>query len=242
MRRILIAILTACLTVLAGVGLASKHSPEAQAAAAQQPEMTLTNAVVQMPEPMPKLDPMDPVDPHQAALMDYFETAMQFWLKPTSLSTDYHSVASDVAQVVLSEEPIWPTDTTRGRTGIQMLAIAFHESSFRAYVDNGTCNRYAKDEHAPKEISKLFQMFGDCDGGMAHSMWQVWPKAEFSAQTLDADRKNAIRAALYLARRSIRGSGGLCWYSGEGTGGDCPKAAVRYETAQDYWKKHPFHE
>jgi hypothetical protein len=246
---VFITLLVACLFI-SGTSLPDKAT--AQAASLPAVDLTTTEAALvnitpmQLPvteEPAPAVE-----DLQHAALTDYYEAAMNFWVKPTSLSTDYHAVASDMATVCLNEEPIWSNDTTRARTGIQMLALAFHESSYRAYVDDGTCNKYTK-EHAPKDVARLFALFGDCDGGEAHSMWQVWPKqmldsngklVEFTARDLDSDRKNAIRAALFIARRSIRGSGGLCWYSGEGSGGDCPKAAVRYETAQDYYKHHPF--
>jgi hypothetical protein len=80
-------------------------------------------------------------------------------------------------------------------------------------------------------------------------MWQVHPLKwndghghieEFSGEAL-SDRKTAIRAALILARRSIRGSGGLCWYTGEGTDGNgCPKAVVRFNFGIDYFRKHPY--
>ncbi len=248
---VFIIILSASL-LFVGAGQFDPHSA-AQAAPLPLPivDQTTTESAVVSVSTLQRPDeplPAAAEDPMHAALTEYFETAMNFWVKPSSLSTDYHAVASDMATVCLAEEPIWASDKTRARTGIQMLALAYHESNYRAYVDNGTCNKYTK-EHAPKDVARLFNLFGDCDGGEAHSMWQVWPKqmldsngklVEFTAKDIDSDRKTAIRAALFIARRSIRGSGGLCWYSGEGSGGDCPKAAVRYETAQDYYKHHPF--
>lgn len=129
-----------------------------------------------------------------------------------------------------------------------LLGIAFWESRYRQYVDDGTCNKYAQVHNPPKDIAKLLQM-GNCDGGWAHSMWQVHPMKwndghghleEFSGDAL-SDRQTAIRAALLIARRSIRNSGGLCWYTGEGADGNgCPKAVTRFNHGADYWRKHPY--
>lgn len=53
------------------------------------------------------------------------------------------------------------------------------------------------------------------------------------------NRKLAAYVALHMARRSIRGTGGLCQFTGEVEVG-CPKAAARYDWAADYSRKHPF--
>jgi hypothetical protein len=246
-RFIFLGVLIAC--SVAAMALAENNTKDVRIASIDRSIPVNIGPPIEPPaiaEPLPEAPTRNPQLENLAA---YFETAMNKWAKPDKLSADYHSIATDVATVVLAEDPIWTTDTTRARTGIELLGIANFESTYRTFVDDGTCNRYAKDPHAPKEIAALLKKFGNCDGGWAHSMWQVHPLKwndghghieEFSGEAL-SDRKTAIRAALILARRSIRGSGGLCWYTGEGTDGNgCPKAVVRFNFGIDYFRKHPY--
>lgn len=261
MRRfaVVFAMLTTCLGL---EGRAYSQPPEMTPHLKSQVEIALFTEIrhielapPSITTPMPEANLMlqampEPIgDPRIELLTQYFETAMKSWVKPDAFSVDYHAVASDVATVIVGEDPIWDGDKSRARTGIMLLGIAMWESRYRAYVDDGTCNKYASVKGPlPKEIKVLLQK-GNCDGGWAYSMWQVHPvrwnagngRIEDWTREVLMDRKAAIHAALAIARRSIRGSGGLCWYTGE-PGGDegCPKAEVRFKTGLEYYRDHSF--
>lgn len=255
MRRfIFLGVLSACLLVIAGAVLAKNEKSLSAApstttlSSGEQTTMVSvapsTTASALTPESL--LEPKE--DPRLEPLTSYFETAMNTWAKPDKLSADYHSIATDVATVVLAEDPIWDSDTNRYRTGLVLLGIGFWESRYRTYVDDGSCNKWVNGVGAPKEIAQLIQG-GNCDGGWAHSIFQIHPMkwfdgkkfTEYTGKMLLADRKTAVKAALLIARRSIRNGAGLCWYTGEGAdGGGCPKGVTRLNTGVDYAKKHPF--
>jgi hypothetical protein len=103
----------------------------------------------------------------------YIQEAMNSATTPDQYSVDYDQVANDLATVVLDpEEPaFWKNDKTKARTAIMMVGIAYHETNYRAYVDDGRCNdpEWRKSE----EGAKMMRISGNCDGGIAHSMWQV---------------------------------------------------------------------
>jgi len=248
-RSVFFVVLMASTMVFAGVGLAQiSPSPKEQVATTTATVATIPASITTVTGiPAPAEDEEDD-DGRLESLTEYFEDAMTSWARPDKLSADYHSIASDMASVVVAEDPIWVSDTSRARTGIMLLGIAFWESRYFSYVDNGSCNKYVNGRGAPKEIRRLIQS-GNCDGGWAHSMWQVHPMKwyvgngqyeEFSGEKL-LDRKTAIHAALLIARRSIRSTNGLCWYTGEGAdGAGCPKAIVRFDYGVKYSRLNPF--
>ena len=89
----------------------------------------------------------------------------------------YASIAWDVAEVA--------ADTRSPKhTAALLLGIAYHESGFARDVDLGPC--------APARLKK-----GGCDGGRAHSLWQI------QAHELES-RQHAARVALRLAYKSFR--------------------------------------
>ena len=66
-----------------------------------------------------------------------------------------------------------------------------------------------------------------------------------SPQDMISDRKNAVRVALHMARRSVRNHAHLCQFTGEAGLSDdgCPKGEIRYNWAEGpngYSHKHPF--
>jgi hypothetical protein len=178
-------------------------------------------------------------------LAAYVEKAMRTWAPPDSLSADYEEIAVQIAVTALDEEPVWDWDTTRARTAILLASLAFWESRFRAYVDSGACNEKGFAKH-----SKLAYL-GTCDGGWAHSIWQIHPMRLCTSKDTSGycvytdvtgaklgDRAYAAKTALWLARRSIRGGAGLTGYTGETEG--FSKARVRLAFALDYSRRHPY--
>jgi hypothetical protein len=169
---------------------------------------------------------------------------MTAWAKPDQKSASYADIARDIVEV--SGEP---------KMAITMASLAFWESRFWKHVDDGGCNTRRK------EIRALMSVTGDCDGGIAWSLWQIhafgvvltpdgeWKYAwddhanpgqkSLTGADLIADRKLAARVAMAMVRKSLRLSGGtLCGYSGEP--GPCPKAAQRQQFAESWLRKHPF--
>ena len=162
------------------------------------------------------------------------------------------TIADDIVAVVSEEtEPaVFPQDDDRHKTATLIATLAFWESNFQLYVDNGSC-----DDRAWRKTreGRATLLSGDCDGGWAYSMFQIHPEGgialepgggwhhEFGAidgQAMLADRKVAVRVALHMARQSIGHGAGLCQYSGEI--GPCPKAAARLSFAQRWWAAHPY--
>jgi hypothetical protein len=190
-------------------------------------------------------------------LTTYLLTAMLAWVpakahqaRETADATQarYASIASDVAIVASdpAEPPLFQGSDGRVRTALLLLSVAYWESAFRPDVDGGRCK--------PPE----------CDNGHAFTLWQLHPedgyifdgdvytyarnrspswRAEhtseiFDGQALVRDRKLAAKIALHILRFSIKNSGSLAIYTGEGHNG--PKARQRMDYAARWLKSHPF--
>lgn len=89
----------------------------------------------------------------------------------------FHSIARDVAQAAAVEKSAWPHDPLNGRMAEFVLGLAFMESRFREYVDNGQCNDIAWQQ--TEEGAHLTGIGGNCDFAkglkmvLATSMWQI---------------------------------------------------------------------
>lgn len=259
--------LTACGVIVAVASAQQKPL----AVAAMQPE--ITQAVVTPTEVpvQPEAKSEKKEDAKVGQLTDYLLEAMRSAVKPMSVSASYEDIAHDVATVVLdpTEPPMWKDDSTKARTAIMLVSIAYHETSFLAYTDDGRCNDRKWRDSA--EGRKTMAQSGSCDGGLARSMWQVHTdfggiyvipanydddtreinKREWTYANQDVDdgtlirseqmkdRQSACRVALHMARRSIRNHAKLCQFTGEM--GECPKGDIRYDWAERYSTKHPFH-
>ena len=115
-------------------------------------------------------------------------------------------------------QPIWPNDDGT-KTARLLVCVAFYESRFRGYVDDGRCND--PDWRASPEGVRTMRL-GTCDGGRARSLWQL--------HDFRGDRQQAMQEALRRLRFSIRAMGDLRGYTGE-RGPDAPKARVRLACA-----------
>jgi len=238
--------------------------------------VTFTSAVVSAPEvftiaPEPEIEVESADQARFSELHGYVFDAMNAAVKPDQYSVSYDDVSRDIVTVVLdpNEPPIWRNDKTKARTNIMMVSIAYHETNFRAYVDDGRCNS-TKWRNSDEGV-KFMKISGNCDGGIAHSMWQVHTglggivtvPVDYDSNPSDrrewcysyqctshdgtlvapvemtTNRQAAIRVALHMIRRSVRNNVGLCQFTGE-KGSSCPKGEVRYSWAEEYSKKHPF--
>ena len=93
--------------------------------------------------------------------------------------------ASDIVSVARSEAPLFEGDRDRSRSAVLVATVAFFESGFAEYVDNGQCNdwswkhpkRTGPDAVAADEIKRRMGLLaaGPCDGGLAYSDWQIHP-------------------------------------------------------------------
>jgi hypothetical protein len=176
-------------------------------------------------------------------------------------------MARDIARVALHEPRIWP-GSDGAREAILLAAVAWWETRYRDYVDDGSCNRWASDAYrrtgkltlkvlAP-EAQQLMAV-GTCDGGLAASIWQIhfgmgivvddrggWHLASSRERGVTRDmalrdRKDAARVALAMARQSIQVGVGLENY----VGGNDPiarrkNARDRLDFAERYSRAHPF--
>jgi len=100
--------------------------------------------------------------------------------------------------------------------------------------------------------------FGDCDGGIAYTIFQIHPTTDTrsalyehcSVEALTASRKNAAKCALEMAQRSIQRTGDLSsytgewvqslWVAGKGRVTAHPKSDERLLFAKKAKAKHPY--
>jgi hypothetical protein len=113
----------------------------------------------------------------------------------------YYSIALDT--VVVADEVCRGNRACAVNVIHMALGVAWHESGFAPDVDLGPCYRGA-DGKGPR-----------CDGGDAHSMWQLHPMSCVTGPNAppgpcaesvlyDTDRRAAMREALRRMWRSIR--------------------------------------
>lgn len=157
----------------------------------------------------------------------------------------------------------WNSDHAKA---VLLAAVGYWEGArYAKNVDDGSCNDpvwRADPANAP-----LIHITGNCDGGRAHSIFQIWPRVGSVHDSpinasCDKDavavRYTAARCALQILRMSMMQSGDLTGYTGEqpplswkeqamrslgldtGEGSWKQKATVRLEFARKALKKHPF--
>jgi hypothetical protein len=152
----------------------------------------------------------------------------------------YYAIASDVSTVALE---VCRGNVSCAKHAVEhALGVAFHESAFAPDVDLGPCYR-GKDGKGPR-----------CDGGNAHSMWQLHPMGcvtgphapkEPCAEVVlyDTDRRAAVREALKRMARSRKECSRhflppeeqLAGYAGGGC--KLPSAAKKARELDEYIKR-----
>jgi hypothetical protein len=188
---------------------------------------------VQAPSELVSLgfDPSEVLKDHTEEVMTaYVLQVMQSWHAGPVPSTDYPSVARSIARAV--EHP---------EDGVLLASLGYIEGAgFAEYVDSGLCNK--SDWRSSPEGKALMLRGGTCDGGRAHSLWQIHT-AEISAdfegaplKTKTLDRDTYARLALWMLRMDPS----LCSYTGEAFLNSCPKAEKRLSFARKAIAKHPF--
>lgn len=203
------------------------------------------------------------------SLAEYVLEAMRTWNRGrmAGSATRLPEIARDIAHVALDEPQVWP-ESDGAREAILLAAIAWWETRFRDYVDDGSCNRWAREAYrrtgkltlkvlAPE--AQQLMAIGTCDGGLAASIWQIhfgmgividehggWHFASgrdlgITRERAMRNRRDAARVALAMARQSIQAGVGLENYVG---GGDPiarkKRARDRLEFAERYSRAHPF--
>ena len=259
MKRVAAAVLAAMALCWVVFVWAKPHRATAPAVSRE----TATEAPAESP---PTVDdvPVPEPKPDTSKLEAYLLEAMTKWAPASTMPgrdvAHFPAIAHDVAEVVLDplEKALWEPDPGKGKTATLLAAMAFWEGRFWKHVDDGTCNDMAKRRQ--KKVRELLFTTGDCDGGIAYSLWQLhaygvvltddgewkysWDapgKKSLTGADIIADRKLAARLALHMIRKSFRLSGHtLCGYSGEP--GPCPKAKMRLQFAENWSARHPFKE
>ena len=183
--------------------------------------------------------------PRAEDLAAYLVEVVSSWPHAKIPAVAPEELARDIADVALENSPAWDDDINANRSAVLLASLAYWEGArFAAYVDDQSVNRWMREHRSGKRLSaeaaRLLH-FGNADGGYAYSLWQIHPfdieSPRVTPQDL-ADRKTAARVALSLARASIRGTGTLCWYTGEYA--PCPKARERLEFALSAIKRFPY--
>jgi hypothetical protein len=188
------------------------------------------------------------VDPAQEQLASYLEGVIRSWPPARIPMVDLTDLAGDIASVTLSETRVWPDDESGARTAVLLAALAYFEGArFAEYVDDGRCQEWGYAAFHKRPVSaeaRKFLSFGPCDGGNAQSLWQVHA-GEFEGVRYDMvslrERLFAAHVALGIARRSMRATGTLRYYTGEWAGSS-PKADERLKFALHEIHAHPMKE
>jgi len=207
----------------------------------------------------------------ETALKAYVLASMQAWNAEPMAGTASHlpEIASDIVDVVLEEPCIWsPSDGSR--EAILLARIAWWESRFRDYVDDGNCNIWARKcttmgvcnlTKLSHEQQKLM-MLGTCDGGIAVGIWQVhypylgialmpdgsWHNADYDTGKAKqiVHREEALKDRKVNARVAYAMARQSIRHNAglcqySGEPGPCPKGDARLSSALSWSVKHPFH-
>jgi hypothetical protein len=134
-------------------------------------------------------------------------------------------------------------------------------------IENGVFSEVESIQWRKSKIGiATMNVGGPCDGGYAYTRFQTHPEEGFAftkndvmkisvakhlnpdpdaeielidGKKLIADKETAARVAWRIVRRSIRNTGSLIQYTGEGRC-PCPKAKIRLDFGLSQYKKHPF--
>lgn len=166
-----------------------------------------------------------------ARLVAYLVDTMNRWPRAAVPAADYDAIAQDIAAVVTGSEE-----------GVLLAGLAYWEGArFARSVDEGLCNNWTW--RRTTEGRRTMHVTGDCDGSLAHSLWQIHPIVDRSSrlygvcnlEAVDGSRLGAARCALAIARASRD----LTGYTGEPPRAH-PKADVRLRFVRAALARHPF--
>jgi hypothetical protein len=228
-------------------------------------EVEITAATVHVEPPAPPVEGNALPQPDDSTaiafrhLHDHVLNVMTSWPKGSKklATAPLEEIASDIAAAILIEPSTVEASTGKACStvhgsdrcfwgeglnsdeakGTLMAALGYWEGSrFAAYVDDGLCNN--KAWRKTSEGVATMKLGGSCDGGYAHSIWQIHTieGSVCSRELVDGSRFGAARCALELARKSIVARGNLSWYTGE-SAYHHPKADERLEWARKAIKK-----
>lgn len=237
-------------------------------------ETNVDLAPMQAPAPSAAPDPVTidhtSADDRHEHLRSYTLGVMNDWTHavPQVPVADYGDIASDLTTAVTTEAaasertghqcntlpskdgwrrctwiPGWNTD--HSKTTLLAALGYFEGARYAAYVDEGKCND--PKWRASAEGQYMMHIWGDCDGGHAHSIFQIHPIDDtFSplyelcnTKMVDGSRVGAATCALAIARGSLTSTGDLTGYTGEWSF-EHPKATMRLDFAQHALSKHPW--
>ncbi len=186
-------------------------------------------------------------------LASYVFAAMVTWSpieKQPNVKTD--GLAEESDRYATIAEDIAYASNGLYRDATILASIAFWESRYWRFVDDGSCN------------GERYFIRVKCDARFAASIWQIHTgkhgivltpnggmlygedaralglRAYFQADIRgEENRRTAAIVAMAMVRNSLKMTKGLCGYTGET--GPCPKADERLNLATAYISKHPFH-
>jgi hypothetical protein len=188
--------------------------------------------------------------PQRAHLAQYVLDVIESWPAGNLPTVAKADLAYDIARAALDKPSSDPS-----QDAVLLAALAYFEGArFARYVASGQCNNadwrkwgVEEQEHMARgkrvlswNSKDLMLIGGDCDGGRAHTLWQIHPAVDpsgplYAACKLDviaSDQRDAAFCALSIAREDPS----LSTY----TGGQMGKAEERLAFARKAIAAHPF--
>lgn len=162
--------------------------------------------------------------------------------EPTSsVTARYRELSDTIAAVTMdpNEPPLFRGDKGRVRTALLMTSIGRFESNFARGPIHGDCKRVAGKCTAPPKAFCAMQVQPGQGIVLTGELWRYTRPGEkgITGDVLDSDPVACVRTALHMARESIKITGGLGVYTGEGRGGKLAKHRMDY--AISLLKKNP---
>lgn len=178
-----------------------------------------------------------------AMLIGWLLTAMLNWtdvpeVQQLNESPRLIDIAHDAVMTSFdpAEPPLFKGELGRIKTATLLLAIASYESGFRADVDSGDVRGDSGDSWCLMQV----KLPGKWKVVLKGDVYGYSTKEGWSGKDLVEDRKKCFRAALHMARESLRICKNLSVY----TSGKClrnePAATFRMRRAMSWMNESPF--
>ena len=163
-----------------------------------------------------------------------------------SVTDRYTQIAETIADVVMdpNEEPAFRGEHGREMTGVLLASIARFESNYKKGPIHGDCSDSRdgicrNDNKRPRSFCYMQIMPGPSGIVLVDQGWNYAADgdAAIHGSDLDADVDLCFRVGLHMARASLKTTGDLGVYTGEGKGGK--KSEHRIKLAKWWFLKSP---
>lgn len=174
------------------------------------------------------------------AIVTWLVAAMTSWITPEpSHVAMYAEYATSIEHVAYdpTEEPLYRGEGARARTALLLASIASYEGGFQEAVDRG----WKRGDHGESVCLMQVRLPGRFRIVMDRDVYTYSKSIHigWSKDDLIADREKCFRAALHIARESMKICRNLSVY----TTGKClrhePTSREREARASKYWRSLP---